>query len=106
MSSAAIITEYSDDAASRGFIPIALDTLLPSAMFDFDLYLREIRGGRPTLYRRRQYPLAQSDIDRLVRQGVRMLHMLYDERNLYADYLKTLLVGRHEFTAVQKYKIL
>jgi HD-GYP domain-containing protein (c-di-GMP phosphodiesterase class II) len=106
MSSAIIIAEQSDDAASRGFIPIALDTLLPSAMIDFDLYLRQIRGGGPTLYRRRQYPLAQSDLDRLLQQGVRTLHILYDERNLYAEYLKTLLVGRHEFTAVQKYKLL
>jgi HD-GYP domain-containing protein (c-di-GMP phosphodiesterase class II) len=106
MSSAVINAENSDDAASRGFIPIAVDTLLPSAICEFDLYLRQIRGGQPTLYRRRRYPLGQSDLDRLIQQGVRTLHVLYDERDLYANYLKTLLVGRQEFTAVQKYKIL
>lgn len=94
------------DTDSRGFIPIALDTLLPSAMCNFDLYLRQIRGSNPTLYRRRHLPLAQSDLDRLIAQGVRTLHVLYDERDLYADYLKTLLVSQQQLTSVQKYKIL
>src|SRR5262245_39212470 len=95
-----------DDADSRGFIPIALDTLLPSAICDFDLYLRQIRGGKPMLYRRRRYPLNQNDLDRLIAHGVRTLHVLYDERDLYADYLKSLLVSQQQFTPAQKYKIL
>jgi len=106
MASVAPNTEQHDDADSRGFIPIAVDTLLPSAMCDFDLYLRQIRGGKPTLYRRRRYPLAQNDLDRLIAQGVRTLHVLYDERDLYANYLKTMLVSQQQFTPAQKYRIL
>jgi HD-GYP domain-containing protein (c-di-GMP phosphodiesterase class II) len=83
-----------------------LDTLLPSAICDFDLYLRQIRGGNLTLYRRRRFPLAQNDLDRLIEQGVRTLHILYEERDLYADYLKGLLVGQPQFTLAQKYTIL
>jgi HD-GYP domain-containing protein (c-di-GMP phosphodiesterase class II) len=75
-------------------------------MCEFDLYLRQIRGSKPTLYRRRHLPLAQSDLDRLIAQGVRTLHVLYDERDLYANYLKTLLVSQQQFTPIQKYKIL
>ncbi len=105
MASAATGIEH-DDVESRGFIPIALDTLLPSSVCDFDLYLRESRGGRPTLYRRRRLPLAQREIDRLMAQGIRTLHVLYDERGLYAEYLKTLLVSQQQFTPAQKYGIL
>src|SRR6516225_2269412 len=106
MLSADATAERSDDRASSGFIPIALDTLLPSAAYDFDLYLREARGGRPTLYRRSSYPLAKADIQRLVQQGVRTLHVLYEDRDRYAGYLKSLLANKGNFTPAQKYSIL
>ena len=99
-------TEPLDDVQSQGFVPIALDTLLPRAILDFDLYLRQMRGGKLTLYRRRHYPLGQTDLDRLLEQGVRTLHIPYEDRDLYAEYLKGLLVEREQFTSIQKYTIL
>ena len=98
--------EPQDDVQSRGFVPIAVDTILPKAVIDFDLYLRQMRGGKLTLYRRRRYPLAQSDLNRLLEQGVRTLHIPYEDRDLYAEYLKGLLVGGEQFTPIQKYTIL
>ncbi len=47
MSSLPGIAEPVEDA-SRGFIPIAVDTLLPSAIYDFDLYLKHSSAGKLT----------------------------------------------------------
>jgi HD-GYP domain-containing protein (c-di-GMP phosphodiesterase class II) len=91
---------------SRGFIPIAVDTLLPGAAYEFDLYLKDPSAGKLTLYRGRNYPLVQSDLDRLLEQGVRTLHVLYDDRDVYAEYLNRLLVERPQLTPSQKYTIL
>ncbi|HEV3415480.1 MAG TPA: HD domain-containing phosphohydrolase [Pirellulales bacterium] len=106
MGSAQSTAELLDDVHSRGFVPIAVDTLLPSAVYDFDLYLRQSAVGRLTLYRRRSYPLDQSDLDRLLKEGVRTLHVPYEDRDVYANYLKSLLAESHQFTPQQKYKIL
>lgn len=57
MGSLHAIAEPVDDA-SRGFIPIAVDTLLPSAGQGFDLYLKDLATAKLTLYRRRSIPLA------------------------------------------------
>ncbi len=92
--------------ASRGFIPVAVDTLLPSAVCDFDLFLRHSSAGKLTLYRRRNTPLDKSDLDRLREQGVRTLHVLYDDRDVYAGYLNRLLVEGAELTTTEKYGIL
>jgi HD-GYP domain-containing protein (c-di-GMP phosphodiesterase class II) len=105
MSSRPGIAEPVEDA-SRGFIPIAVDTLLPSAIYDFDLFLKHSSAGKLTLYRRRNYPLVQSDLDRLREQGVRTLHVLYDDRDIYAEYLNRLLVDGQQLTPAQKYVIL
>jgi HD-GYP domain-containing protein (c-di-GMP phosphodiesterase class II) len=106
MCSAQSAAELLDDVQSRGFVPIAVDTLIPSAVYEFDLYLRQSAAGRLTLYRRRSYPLDQSDLDRLLKEGVRTLHVPYDDRDVYASYLKSLLAESHQFTPQQKYKIL
>ncbi|HEV2972450.1 MAG TPA: HD domain-containing phosphohydrolase [Pirellulales bacterium] len=106
MCSAQSTAEPLDEVQSRGFVPIAVDTLLPSAVYDFDLYLRQSAADRLTLYRRRSYPLAQSDLDRLLQEGVRTLHVPFDDRDVYTSYLKSLLAESHRFTPQQKYKIL
>src|SRR6266699_1294510 len=89
------------EGASCGFIPIAVDTLLPTAIFEFDIYLKHPSAEKLTLYCRRNYPLVQSDLDRLLERGVRTLHVLYDDRDLYAEYLNRLLVERQQFTPGQ-----
>jgi HD-GYP domain-containing protein (c-di-GMP phosphodiesterase class II) len=92
--------------ASRGFIPIAVDTLLPCAVYEFDLFLQQPSASKLTLFRRKNYPLEQSDLDRLLEQGVRTLHVLYDDRDVYAEYLNRLLVEGQELNTEQKYIVL
>ncbi len=92
--------------ASRGFIPVAVDTLLPSAVCDFDLFLKHSSAGKLTLFRRRNIPLDQADLDHLREQGVRTLHVLYDDRDVYAGYLNRLLVEGDELSTTEKYGVL
>ncbi len=93
------------DEDVHGFVPVALDTLLPGAAYGFDLYMKQRPGGM-LLYRRREYPVDQTDFDRLLSQGVRTLHVSFDDRDMYARYLNLLLVDGEDLTATQKYTLL
>ncbi len=90
---------------AHGFVPVAIDTLVPGATYGFDLYIKQ-RPSRMLLYRRRDYPVTQADFDRLLAQGIRTLHVSFDDRDMYAQYLNILLVEGEELSPTQKYTLL
>jgi HD-GYP domain-containing protein (c-di-GMP phosphodiesterase class II) len=100
------LIERREIAASQAYVPVAVETLVPSAAHGFDLYLRQSRTNSYVLYRRNGYPLSDEDVRRLTEQDVRTLHILFDDRNAYAEHLNRLLLESHSLTSVEKYNIL
>jgi HD-GYP domain-containing protein (c-di-GMP phosphodiesterase class II) len=93
-------------ASSPAYVPVAVATLIPSAMHGFDLYIRQARSAGYVLYRRAGYPISDEDVRRLIEQDVGTLYILFDDRDAYAEHLNRLLLEGDSLTAVQKYNIL
>ncbi len=103
----ATTTESESSAEPQAYIPVALDTLLPRAVHEFDLYTRNHQNAKQyVLYRRREIPVTEDDFTRLISHGVTTLHILYDDRVVYEEYLKSLLLDPGSLSSGQKYTIL
>ena len=59
----------------NGLAPIFVATLSAAENLDFQLYTGGGWDSRPRLYRDRNYPLRQEDIDRLLERGVKVLYV-------------------------------
>ena len=59
-----ISDEKPPKADTRGFLPIAIDTLVPTSTLDFDLFIRPERAGPVLMFRERSYPLEGEDLER------------------------------------------
>ncbi len=76
---------FTDDNVSGAdstpmLIPVALKTLCPTAVLDYDLYQWANDKSDPVLYRERHLPFSRSDIDRLLNAKVHTLYLrLSDE---------------------------
>lgn len=91
---------------SSGLVPIAVDTLCPTALLDFDLYVRLSAGGGAFLYRESSYPLDQDDLDRLVTQGVHTLYIPSAKCPTYQKYLRDVVVKNERLPPVQRFSVL
>jgi len=89
-----------------GFVPVAVDTLVSSAAYDFDLFMRQPRHDTYILYRARGYPLTKEDLDRLVQRGVHTLHIAFEDRDSYTESLNHLLLEGGALSPIQKYNLL
>jgi len=69
-------------------IPIALATLRPMACLSFDLFVLGESGHAPALYRQRDYPLLQDDLDRLAESEIRSLFITELGQLRYQQYLE------------------
>jgi HD-GYP domain-containing protein (c-di-GMP phosphodiesterase class II) len=78
----------------------------------FDLYLpgeggpRVLMGGRLVLYRQRQHPMAESDMQRLLQRGVRTLYILQGDSTTYREYLRDAILTNRDIPPLQRYQVL
>jgi len=93
-------------AAARGFVPIAVDTLMPIGALDFDLYIRPSPQTPPELYREASYPLEQADLDRLSRQEVHTLYIPAADCLRYQKYLQQVVVRNERLRPTQRFVVL
>jgi HD-GYP domain-containing protein (c-di-GMP phosphodiesterase class II) len=91
--------------AEGAFVPIAVETLLPSQTLSFDLFVRQAAGGH-ALYREKHIPLEPADLQRLLERDVHTLFIHFDARAAYAEYLRGALVGNEDIDPVQRFKLL
>ena len=99
-------TEIATSVDRGGFLPVAVDTLCPTAVLDFDLYLRPDPEAPPSLYRESMYPLEQEDLDRLAERGVQTLYIPSGKCVAYQRYLREVVLANRNLTPVQRFAIL
>jgi HD-GYP domain-containing protein (c-di-GMP phosphodiesterase class II) len=87
------------------FLPIALDTIRAEVDCDFDLYHRFARTAMK-LYRHRNLPLKQADLNRLLESGVKTLFIRFADRGLYSEYLQRMLLANEQLTLTDRYQLL
>ena len=71
----------------EGYVPIALETLCPTPVLDFDLYISPGDTSGVVLYRERNYPLDGEELAQLSQRGLKTLYIPTDAQNAYRRYL-------------------
>ena len=84
--SGAILTEY-------GLLPINVSTLVPTAALGMDLYQISEATQRPVLFLGGNYPLEQTDLERLRVKGTDRLYISLEHRDDYQAYLREVALG-------------
>ena len=69
-------------------VPVAVETLRPKAVLQFDLFLRGDSGQVPVLFRECHYPLEAGDLTSLAERGVETLYIAAHEMAAYERYLR------------------
>jgi len=73
---------------SRGYLPVATESLRPASVLNCDLFLQRSGCNYTELFRGSTYPLEQGDIDQLRTDGVEKLYIRAEEANNYHSYLR------------------
>jgi HD-GYP domain-containing protein (c-di-GMP phosphodiesterase class II) len=60
---------------------------MESTALDCDLYVQHAGREFAELYKERNYPLAQTDLDRLIESGIDHLYIRWEDKESYRDYL-------------------
>jgi len=87
-------------------VPVAVRTLLPSTEVQFDLYILHGEGGQPRLFRHRDYPLSQEDLDKLLERGIHTLYVSYGDTKSYSDYLLARVMEDENIPPAKRYEVL
>lgn len=82
-----LVCEKRPDAQPT-FIPVSVKTLRPSLGLPVSLYVRESRNAPCRLYREKDVPFNQSDLDNLLERGLTTLFMEAEEHANYQRYLQ------------------
>jgi len=90
----------------EGYLPVALDTLCPVPVLEFDLYVPAENVHGVVLYRERNYPLDRDDLQRLSQHGMETLYIPADSQNAYRRYLFDEVVKNTDAPPLQRYKVL
>jgi HD-GYP domain-containing protein (c-di-GMP phosphodiesterase class II) len=100
------VREKSFGFEREGYLPVALDTLCPAPVLEFDLYLpaENVRGV--VLYRERNYPLQPDDLRRLSQSGLETLYIPADCQSAYRRYLFDEVIKNTGAPPLQRYKVL
>jgi HD-GYP domain-containing protein (c-di-GMP phosphodiesterase class II) len=72
---------------SLGYLPVATAGLSPASVLACDLFIQRPGRSFAELYRGRNYPLVQQDLDRLRADGVDCLHIRLGDAEAYRSYL-------------------
>lgn len=89
-----------------GFLPIAIETLVPSNSLPFDLFLLTDEASTPVLYREHRLPFDPEDLSRLTEQAITTLYIRISDHRAYRNYLDNTVLRNSELPATQRFKIL
>jgi HD-GYP domain-containing protein (c-di-GMP phosphodiesterase class II) len=89
----------------RGYLPIALGTLMPADKLDFDLFVRNDED-RTVLFRGRSYPFEENDIRRLCESRANTLYIRVVEHERYCDYLRHVVLENPDLSGPQRVQVL
>jgi HD-GYP domain-containing protein (c-di-GMP phosphodiesterase class II) len=91
---------------TQGYLPIGIDTLVPTSTLEFDLYIRPDRTGAVVMFRERSYPLESEDLDRLRETGVATLYITVAAHVAYRRYLHDEVIHNDRVPPTQRYAVL
>lgn len=100
------VSEKPCDPSCEGYVPIALDTLCPTPVLNFDLYIWPDRRKGLVLYKERNYRLDSEDLSRLLERGLQALYIPSDSHAAYRRYLFDDVVNNAGAAPAQRYKVL
>lgn len=69
-------------------VPVAVETLQPHAVLEFNLYLRAGAEPSPVLFREGHFPIRPGDLTALAERGVETLYIASHESAAYERYLR------------------
>jgi HD-GYP domain-containing protein (c-di-GMP phosphodiesterase class II) len=72
---------------SLGYLPVATAGLASASVLACDLFIQRSRRSFAELYRGRNYPLSDQDLERLRQDGIDCLYIRADDANAYREYL-------------------
>jgi len=98
--------EESSGSECDGYLPIGIDTLCPTSVLDFDLYIRVDKPRALVLYRERNLRLDPDDLDRLRERGLSTVYIPSDNYTAYQRYLFDKVVQNTSAPPIQRYKVL
>jgi HD-GYP domain-containing protein (c-di-GMP phosphodiesterase class II) len=90
----------------RGLVPVAVKTLQANDSSSFDLFLWPTKNSPPCLYREKHLPLEQTDLERLLNQGITTLYTRSAEASQYCDYVRSQVLDDDSIAATERYGIL
>lgn len=96
-------TQFVSRAGS--FVPVAIDTLIPSSIPPFDLYMKRGVRGQYVLFCERSVPLTLESLLRITESGVLSLYVTYEDREEYCRYLQDSLLKNDDLTLAQRYSL-
>ncbi len=101
-------TDDSDSGSDSSpmLVPVALNTLCPTAVLDYDLYLWANDKSDPVLYRQRRLPFTRTDVDRLLRAKVDTLYLPIDDHASYRRQLQEGVVDNNNVPPLERYRAL
>ncbi len=90
----------------EGYVPIAVETLCPTPVLDFDLYIAPGNASGVVLYRERNYPLASEELAGLSERGLETLYIPEDAQNAYRRYMFDRVVKNSGADPKLRYQVL
>jgi len=99
-------TQESAGAGTRGFLPIAIETLVPTSKLEFNLHIRPDQTGPVVMFREQSYPLEPDDLERLAESGVTTLFIAVADHVAYRQYLNDEVINNDRVPATQRYSVL
>ena len=99
-------TQESAKTDTRGYLPIAIETLVPTSKLEFDLYIRPDRAGAVVMFRERRYPLESDDLQRLGESGITTLYIAVAAHVAYRQYLNDEVINNDSVPPTQRYSVL
>ena len=77
-----------EPVALKGLMPISVAMIVPDTMPPMSLYVKHTPESPPRLYRGRNYPITQPDLDTLAKEGVTTLYLSCGEHAALQQYLR------------------
>lgn len=87
-------------------LPIAVHALTANAVLDFDLYIQRNPSESLVLYRSRNTPLEQADLDRLAARGTQTLYIQTLDSGGFQQYLRKEVIENEGLAPNTRYEIL
>jgi len=92
--------------SSLGYLPVATASLCPASVMGCDLFLQRAGATIVELYRAHDYPLDQTDLDRLHEDGIDQLYIRADDAEAYRAYLCEHVLHEEEMPATLRVQAL